>query len=181
MVVGARAFAHAKLLKLKLTGEPVDAGRMRAARLDASLAVDASQGFARPFLEELLPVLAQARVTLIEQLFKRGQEAQLDGQIAIRIAAGERAQTLSDLPRLVGRFEVINIKLDKCGGLAEALVMAPAFLVGQLLDLDGRCSCARIARRESNTRMESCGIQRRCGVLRKGTNCHDQTHRSARP
>jgi L-alanine-DL-glutamate epimerase-like enolase superfamily enzyme len=163
----ACSYTEAKFLKLKLTGEAIDADRIRAvraARKDVSLAVDANQGFTRSSLEALLPVLTQARVTLVEQPFPIGQEAQLDGmKFPIPIAADESVQGLKDLSALVGRFGVINIKLDKCGGLTEALAiarearrlgldvmvgnmtgtslaMAPGFLVGQLcqvVDLDG--------------------------------------------
>jgi L-Ala-D/L-Glu epimerase len=167
MAADARAYAQAKAIKLKLTGQPSDADcvrAVRAARPDVWLGVDANQGFTRPFLDTLLPVLVEARVQLIEQPFKVGQEAQLDGlHSPIPIAADESVQGLADVPGLPGRFDVVNIKLDKCGGLTEALAMArkakelglgimvgnmvgtslamaPAFLVGQLcnvVDLDG--------------------------------------------
>lgn len=167
MAAGARAFPAARFLKLKLTGEPVDVERVcavRAVRPDVALAVDANQGFTREFLEAMLPVLARARVTLIEQPLKVGEEAQLDGlKHEILIAADESAQTRNDISALVGRFDAVNIKLDKCGGLTEALAMtrearrlgltvmvgnmigtalamAPAFLLGQVCqvaDLDG--------------------------------------------
>jgi L-Ala-D/L-Glu epimerase / N-acetyl-D-glutamate racemase len=167
MASGARAYADAKAIKLKLTGEPLDADRVRAvraARPDVWLGVDANQGFTRVFLETLMPVLVEARVELIEQPFKIGQEAQLDGfKSPIPVAADESAQGLDDVRGLIGRFNVVNIKLDKCGGLTEALAMArkarrlgldvmvgnmvgtslamaPSFLVGQLcqvVDLDG--------------------------------------------
>jgi L-Ala-D/L-Glu epimerase len=70
MADAARAYTHARAIKLKLTGEPIDAERVQAvrgARNDAWLAVDANQGFTCEFLEQLLPVLTQARVALIEQ------------------------------------------------------------------------------------------------------------------
>jgi L-Ala-D/L-Glu epimerase / N-acetyl-D-glutamate racemase len=167
MAERAVAFSGATALKLKLTGEPVDADRVRAvrsARPDVWLAVDANQGFTRPNLEQLLPTLIDARVELIEQPFEVGREADLDGfESSIPIAADESAQTAADLPSLVGRFDIVNIKLDKCGGLTAGLqmareardlglgvmvgnmmgtsiAMAPAFLVGQLcdvVDLDG--------------------------------------------
>jgi L-alanine-DL-glutamate epimerase-like enolase superfamily enzyme len=109
-------------------------------------------------------VLVESRVELIEQPFRIGQEALLDGlNSPIALAADESVQGLADVPGLVGRFNVVNIKLDKCGGLTEALAMArearrfgldvmvgnmmgtslamaPSFLVGQLckiVDLDG--------------------------------------------
>lgn len=167
MAATARSYGQARAIKLKLTGEPIDADRVRAVREatpDAWLAVDANQGFSRPFLEQLLPTLVQARVALIEQPFPIGQEALLDGlRSPIPIAADESVQSSPDIKALAGRFNMINIKLDKCGGLTEALLMAraarglglevmvgnmggtslamaPAFLVGQLctvVDLDG--------------------------------------------
>jgi L-Ala-D/L-Glu epimerase / N-acetyl-D-glutamate racemase len=167
MAATARSYTSARAIKLKLTGEPIDVERVRAvrsARGDVWLGVDANQGFTRTSLEKLLPVLLEARVALIEQPFPVGQEAQLDRLASpIPIAADESVQGLSDIPRLAGRFNVVNIKLDKCGGLTEALAMvrvarahgldamvgnmmgtslgmAPAFLVGQLcniVDLDG--------------------------------------------
>jgi L-alanine-DL-glutamate epimerase-like enolase superfamily enzyme len=167
MAAAARAYKNARAIKLKLTGDPVDAERVRAVREtrpDVWLGVDANQGFTRGFLEKLMPVLVDMQVKLVEQPFRIGEEAQLDGfESPIPIAADESAQRLSDLPGLVGRFDVFNIKLDKCGGLTEglamaraarklglrpmvgnmmgtSLAMAPAFLVGQLcdvVDLDG--------------------------------------------
>jgi len=167
MAAAARAHTGARAIKLKLTGEPIDAERVRAVRdamAHAWLGVDANQGFTRRSLEKLMPTLQDAKVALIEQPFPVGQEAQLEGFASpIPIAADESVQGLSDIPRLAGRFNVVNIKLDKCGGLTEALAMveaarahgldtmvgnmmgtslgmAPAFLVGQLckvVDLDG--------------------------------------------
>jgi len=163
----ALAYAGARALKLKLTGEATDAERVRAvraARPDVWIGVDANQGFTRESLERLLSVLIEARVELIEQPCPIGYDADLDGLNSfIPIAADESVQGLSDVAGLVGRFDVMNIKLDKCGGLTEALAMAeearrlglkimvgnmlgtslamaPAFLVGQLcavVDLDG--------------------------------------------
>ncbi len=167
MAADARAYTQAKAIKLKLTGEAADAERVRAVREtrpDVWLGVDANQGFTRAFLQALMPVLVEARVQLIEQPFKVGEEAQLDGlKSPIPLAADESAQGFADVRGLVGRFSVVNIKLDKCGGLTEALAMArearrlgldvmvgnmvgtslamaPSFLVGQLcniVDLDG--------------------------------------------
>src|SRR5579859_1043568 len=128
MAVTARGYTNARAIKLKLTGESVDADRVRAvrdARADVWLGVDANQGFTRASLEKLLPVLTEMHVALIEQPFPIGQEALLDGfQSPIPIAADESVQSLADIPTLIGRFNVINIKLDKCGGLTEGLAMA---------------------------------------------------------
>jgi L-Ala-D/L-Glu epimerase len=167
MAASARAFADARALKLKLTGEPVDADRVRAvrdARPEVWLGVDANQGYTRGLLERALPAFVGSGVKLIEQPLPRGEEAQLATfQSPIPIAADESVQSSSDLARFARFFDVINIKLDKCGGLTEglamvrlardlgvdvmvgnmvgtSLAMAPAFLVGQLctvVDLDG--------------------------------------------
>ncbi len=153
---------NAQAIRLKLTGESIDADRVRAvrdARPDVWVAVDANQGFLRESLNRLLPVLMDARVALIEQPFPIGHESPLDGlQSPIPIAADESVQRLSDIPSVVGRFKVVNIKLDKFGGLTEglamarasreirlepmvgnmlgtSLAMAPAFLVGHLCNV----------------------------------------------
>jgi L-alanine-DL-glutamate epimerase-like enolase superfamily enzyme len=163
----ASAYAHARALKLKLTGDGLDADRVRAARAarsDVWLGVDGNQGFSRGALERLMPVLVDAEVALIEQPLPIDRDVDLDDFVSlIPIAADESVQGLSDIPTLSPGFSVINIKLDKCGGLTEALAMvevararglqvmvgnmlgtslamAPAFIVGQLcdiVDLDG--------------------------------------------
>jgi L-alanine-DL-glutamate epimerase-like enolase superfamily enzyme len=167
MAADARAYQGARAIKLKLTGQPIDAERVRAVRAvcpDVWLGVDANQGFTPASLHELLPVLVDAGVQLIEQPFRIGDESLLQGaRYPIPIAADESVQSLADVAKLPGRFDVMNIKLDKCGGLTEALAMAreaarlglgvmvgnmfgtslamaPAFLVGQMcqvVDLDG--------------------------------------------
>jgi len=161
-------FGDWPMLKLKLTGEvELDARRVRAvraARQDAWIGVDANQGYSRDTLAQLVEVLLEARVELVEQPLARGSESDLDGvSRPIPFAADESVCTLAELDRAPGRFDAINIKLDKCGGLTEALAiarhcrelglkvmvgnmmgsslsMAPSLVVGQLcdiVDLDG--------------------------------------------
>lgn len=168
MAKGANDYTHALALKLKLTGDAdLDSARVRAvraARPDVWIGVDANQGYVPDTLSRLLPVLVGAKVSLLEQPFARGREADLDGiDHVIPIAADESVLGLDDLESLVGRFDVVNIKLDKCGGLTEGLLMArrarelglqvmvgnmvgtslamaPGFVLGQLcdiVDLDG--------------------------------------------
>ncbi len=168
MAQGARAYSDARAIKLKLTGEvDLDIERVRAvraARPDVWLGVDANQGYSREPLDRLLPALVDARVSLLEQPCARGREADLDGvDHVIPIAADESVLGLDDIEALTGRFDVINIKLDKCGGLTGGLLMgeraralgmrvmvgnmigtslaiAPAFVLGQhcdVVDLDG--------------------------------------------
>ena len=167
MALRSVQYVDARAIKLKLAGDSVDADRVRAvraARPEVWLGVDANQAFTNSSLERLMPVLVDRHVSLIEQPFPIGQEALLDGfRSPIPVAADESAQGVSDIPGLLGRFNVINIKLDKCGGLTEglamaraareeglqlmvgnmlgtSLAMAPTFVLGQLceiVDLDG--------------------------------------------
>ena len=159
----ATAWREARSIKVKLTGElDLDIARVnaiRAARPDVWLGVDANQGFVIRDLDRLVAAMVAADVSLIEQPLARGREADLDGYDApIPLAADESALTLGDVAGLKGRFDVFNIKLDKCGGLTEALMIAaasreaglgimvgcmvcsslgaaPGFVVGQLCDL----------------------------------------------
>ncbi|MGY4395338.1 L-alanine-DL-glutamate epimerase-like enolase superfamily enzyme [Sphingomonas sp. UYAg733] len=175
MVSAALKFGDARALKLKLTGQDVatDAERVRAVRAAFPgiwIAVDANQGFTPKTLDELLPTLIDARIALLEQPFAIGREADMEGlELPFPTAADESVQGLTDIDALVGKFDIINIKLDKCGGLTEALdmeqraralglgvmvgnmigsswAMAPAFIVGQncdVVDLDGPVYMAR--------------------------------------
>ena len=128
MASRARAFTKARALKLKLTGTGEDAERVRAvraARPDAWIGVDGNQGFNPATLDALMPVLVDADVKLLEQPFPRDRDADLDGLNAlIPVAADESLQDLGDLEGLVGRVDVVNIKLDKCGGLTRGLAIA---------------------------------------------------------
>ncbi len=173
MAQTARTYSKASALKLKLTGAGDDAERVRAVRAvrpDVWLGVDANQGFTRDSLERLIPALQACNVSLVEQPLPIGHEADLEGfSSPIPIAADESAQDSSDLEKIAGRFDVVNVKLDKCGGLTEgmrmvqkmrrlglrsmvgcmggtSLSMAPAFVLGQLceiVDLDGPILFAR--------------------------------------
>ncbi|MGH8216620.1 MAG: dipeptide epimerase [Rhodanobacteraceae bacterium] len=127
MAAVARAYTHAHAIKLKLTQDDAAAcvGAVRAARPDVWIGVDANQGFTRHSLEDLLPSLVEARVALIEQPLPRGEDGGLAGlQSPIPLAADESVQSLRDIEPLAAHYDLINIKLDKCGGLTEGLLMA---------------------------------------------------------
>jgi L-Ala-D/L-Glu epimerase len=174
MAAGARKYAQARALKLKLTGQlELDIARVRAvrsARPEVWMGVDANQGYSIDALAALIDALVTENVSLLEQPLKRGREGDLDGfRSKVPIAADESALSMGDLAGLQGRFQVVNIKLDKCGGLTEGLAMAhearrlglkvmvgnmvgsswamaPAFVLGQLcdvVDLDGPIFLAR--------------------------------------
>ena len=168
MTARAVKYATARAIKVKLTGElELDLARVRsirAARPDVWLGVDANQGYSIHELPALVRGLCEQQVLLLEQPLPRGREADLQGfRSPIPIAADESILSLEELPTAVGRFGVVNIKLDKCGGLTEGLMMAeearglglevmvgtmigtsfataPAFILAQqcsIVDLDG--------------------------------------------
>ena len=163
MAERAASYFDATAIKVKLTGElNLDLARVaaiRVARPDVWLGVDGNQGFAIHDLAELAKGLAALDVSLLEQPLKRGCEADLDGFVSpIPLAGDESLLCLADVAGAVGRFDVVTIKLDKCGGLTEGLLMAsearrlglgvmvgtmiatslgtaPGFVLGQLADL----------------------------------------------
>jgi L-Ala-D/L-Glu epimerase / N-acetyl-D-glutamate racemase len=168
MAEGARKFADAQAIKVKFTGDlDLDVARVKAvreARPEVWLGVDANQGYTRALLEPLIEALMAVKVGQLEQPLARGREADLENfNSPIPLVADESALCLADVPGLVGRFKMVNIKLDKCGGLTEglamvrearrlglqvmvgnmmgsSLAMAPSFILGQLcdvVDLDG--------------------------------------------
>ena len=168
MAAGAIGYADAKSIKVKLTGDlDLDIARVRAiraARPDVWLGVDGNQGFVRDQLDRLVEALQEEQVSLLEQPLARGRESELYGyRSPVPIAGDESLLSLNDVAGAVGCFDVVNIKLDKCGGLTEGLLMAeearrlglgvmvgnmvgsslamaPAFVLGQgcdIVDLDG--------------------------------------------
>lgn len=162
----AQALSAVPLIKLKVdSARHVDWIRVvREEAPQARLVVDANQSWTRGLIENLMPDLLALGIEFIEQPVRRGQDDTLDGLNApIPIVADESCTDRRSLPGLLDRYQGINIKLDKCGGLTEALDlarqarsmgfdvmvgnmcgtslgMAPAFVVAQLarwVDLDG--------------------------------------------
>jgi L-alanine-DL-glutamate epimerase-like enolase superfamily enzyme len=129
MSEAAGAAAHRPLLKIKL-GSDDDASRIKAVRRaapNAQLIVDANEGWRADNLAWNLAACADAGVTLIEQPLPAGQDDAL-ASVARRIAicADESVHDRGSLAGLRGRYDAINIKLDKTGGLTEAMAMAEA-------------------------------------------------------
>lgn len=166
MEAAAAAASYRPLLKVKLGGAG-DAERIAAVRRgapNARLVVDANEAWTDALLEENISACVAAGVTLIEQPLPAGQDAAL-AAIArpIPICADESLHVARELDELAGRYDAVNIKLDKAGGLTEALAirdaaralgfkvmvgcmvgtslaMAPAVIVAQgadVVDLDG--------------------------------------------
>jgi L-alanine-DL-glutamate epimerase-like enolase superfamily enzyme len=122
-------FASAKAIKLKLEGDlAADTARVetvRRARPDVWIGVDANQGYGAAGLDALVAMLVDQGVGLLEQPIRRGEEAALEGwRSPIPVAADESILDLEELQTLGHLFQVANLKLDKCGGLTEALEMA---------------------------------------------------------
>jgi L-alanine-DL-glutamate epimerase-like enolase superfamily enzyme len=117
------------LLKLKLTGDG-DLERVQAVRENAPasrLIVDANEGWTAGHFAELAPALAALGVELIEQpLPADDDDALAELPHPIPVCADESCHVAADLDRLVGKYDAVNIKLDKTGGLTEALVLAAA-------------------------------------------------------
>ena len=166
MEAKARQHAHRPLLKIKL-GTADDMARLEAVRRGAPQAriiVDANEGWTADIYADLAPHLVRLGVALVEQPLPAGADDML-AEIArpLPVCADESCHDRASLPALKGKYDVVNIKLDKTGGLTEALAlkteaqaagfgimvgcmvgsslaMAPATLVAQgvmFTDLDG--------------------------------------------
>ena len=162
----AAKHAHRPLLKIKL-GTPDDMPRLEAVRAgapDATIIIDANEGWSAEVYADLAPHLLRLGVALVEQPLPAGEDDALLGMDRpVPVCADESCHDRASLPGLKGKYDVVNIKLDKTGGLTEALAlrdaaraegfevmvgcmvgsslaMAPATLVAQgakVVDLDG--------------------------------------------
>jgi L-alanine-DL-glutamate epimerase-like enolase superfamily enzyme len=166
MAAKARAFANYPALKVKLSeADPIaKLAAIRFARPDATLVIDVNQGWSFPDLTAFLPDLEKLGVAFIEQPLPRGADEELRGFVSpIALGADESLVDLSEYHEAAAKYDVINIKLDKCGGLTEALriveaatkegkdlmvgnmtgtslSMAPSHVIGQFckfVDIDG--------------------------------------------
>lgn len=166
MGCAARRLAQAPLLKVKVDGRLPDAQirAVRAAAPDARLIVDPNESWDARLVEAMQPVLAELKVDLLEQPVAAAIDACLETfRPLVPIAADESLHTREDLDQVARRYQVVNVKLDKAGGLTEAiklrdrareaglgvmvgcmvgtsLAMAPAILLAQgadYVDLDG--------------------------------------------
>ncbi len=172
MAKAAAASASRTLLKIKLgaDGDPARIAAVRAAAPRATLIVDANESWNEGNFAANLAACAQAGVLLVEQPFPEGNDEALRHlQRPIPVCADESAHDRDSIVALAGKYDAINIKLDKAGGLTEALAMAtlakrsgftimagcmvatslamaPAMLVAQVadfIDLDGPLLLAR--------------------------------------
>jgi len=166
MAAKASAARGYPVLKVKLDADRPVARleAIRGARPDAAIVVDANQGWTFRLLEDVLPRCAELGIDMIEQPLPRGGDAELEGfESPVPLCADESCQDREELDAACARYDMINIKLDKTGGLTEALAlaeaarergaklmvgnmlgtslaMAPSFVVAQLcdfVDIDG--------------------------------------------
>ena len=167
MQAQAAEHAHRPLLKTKLGGEEEDVARIEAVRAGAPKAriiVDANEGWTPELYTTLAPVLVRLGVEMVEQPLPAGEDdALLELDRVLPVCADESCHDRASLPHLKGKYDMVNVKLDKTGGLTEAialrdaalaqgyqvmvgcmvgssLAMAPATLVAQgaaVVDLDG--------------------------------------------
>jgi len=129
MAVGAAAASDFSLLKIKLNNDrPVERiAAIRQARADVRLVVDVNQGWSFPELKAYAPELKELAVEFIEQPLPRGGDDELEGYDSpVPLCADESCLTLDDLEQAASRYQIINIKLDKTGGLTHALELASA-------------------------------------------------------
>jgi len=126
MAEAAAAIAAAPLIKVKVNADAPLAAieAVRAAAPKARLIVDPNESWSPALLTELLPHLAALDIALIEQPVAAELDVALEGlSPPVPICADESAHTTADLEHLARRYQAVNIKLDKAGGLTEALAM----------------------------------------------------------
>lgn len=129
MAAKAIAANDINLFKVKLNNDrPVERiAAIHAARPDARLIVDVNQGWTVEELTEYEPALAPLGVLMLEQPLPRGEDEDLDNfSPSIPLCADESCLHLGEMDDVVSRYQMINIKLDKCGGLTHALQMVEA-------------------------------------------------------
>lgn len=127
MAAAARASNDAPFLKLKLGGDTLDLPRVEAVRgaaPAARLMVDANESWSPSHYREVVSALRGLGVELIEQPFPANADDALESlDHPVPVCADESCHTAADLPRLVNRYDAINVKLDKTGGLTEAVLL----------------------------------------------------------
>ncbi len=125
MAASAKANSNQRILKLKLGGDALDLQRVQAVREAAPMSrllIDANESWSPKHYRKIIPALKGLGVELVEQPFPADADEVLESlDHPVPVCADESCHTTTDLPRLKNRYEVINVKLDKTGGLTEAL------------------------------------------------------------
>ena len=125
MAAAAAVAAGLPILKLKLQGDDLDLARVKGVRESAPAArllLDANESWSPEHYRKIVPELHELGVELIEQPFPANADEVLENlDHPIPVCADESCHTTADLQRLTNRYDMINVKLDKTGGLTEAL------------------------------------------------------------
>lgn len=140
MAAKAAAASAMPILKLKLggAGDAERLRRIRAACPDTRLIADANEAWTPQLLPELMAAAAETRIELIEQPLPAGADAVLaEIRRRVPVCADESLHTRADLASLASRYDAINVKLDKTGGLTEALALAAAARAAGLMIMVG--------------------------------------------
>jgi L-alanine-DL-glutamate epimerase-like enolase superfamily enzyme len=127
MAEATAAVANAPLLKVKVdASDPADQLRaVRATAPDAALIVDPNESWDQALLEAMQPVLVEIGAALLEQPVPADSDSWLEGfEPAVPICADESVHTAGDLEMIARRYQAVNVKLDKAGGLTAALELA---------------------------------------------------------
>ena len=148
MGAAAKENAEAPVLKLKLGGDSFDLSRVEAVREAAPAArlfVDANESWSAEHYRKVAPSLRQFGVELIEQPFPASADDVLETlDHPVPVCADESCHTTADLLRIVNRYEAINVKLDKTGGLTEALLLTERARQSSLKLLFGCMVCTSL-------------------------------------
>jgi L-alanine-DL-glutamate epimerase-like enolase superfamily enzyme len=148
MAAAARTNANAPILKLKLGGDNLDLPRVQAVREAAPAArllIDANESWSPSHYRENVPALNGLGVELIEQPFPANADEVLETlDHPVPVCADESCHTTVDLRRLTNRYEVLNVKLDKSGGLTEALLLTERARKGGFKLLMGCMVCTSL-------------------------------------
>ena len=129
MARDAASLANAPVLKIKVDANDPEAQvrAVRAVAPHADLVVDPNESWDRSLVQAMQPVLVEARVGLLEQPVPAGEDEWLEGFVAdVPICADESVHVAADLAVVARRYQAVNVKLDKAGGLTAALGLAYA-------------------------------------------------------
>ncbi|RDE07061.1 N-acetyl-D-Glu racemase DgcA [Sphingomonas aracearum] len=148
MEAAAREIAGAPLLKVKVDAIDPEA-QLRAVRRGApaaSLIVDPNESWTESLVRELQPLLVEMNVALLEQPVPAGEDAWLEGFTpAVPICADESVHVADDLEQVARRYQAVNVKLDKAGGLTAALDLAAAARARGLGLMTGCMVCSSLS------------------------------------
>jgi L-alanine-DL-glutamate epimerase-like enolase superfamily enzyme len=147
MAAAAREVATAAIIKIKVDAREPQAviEAVGKAAPNARLIIDANESWNIQLLREMQPFLAKRRVAFLEQPLPASEDAALAGfKSLVPLCADESIHTVDDLDRVAERYQVINIKLDKAGGLTEALRLLDAARSRRLSVMVGCMICTSL-------------------------------------